>query len=160
MLRKPTPSDGLVLAQFVAIGGVVLWPGEPLWALPGVVRYTSLVVVLAGLLLGAAALVALGRDLTPFVDPPAGAGLRTTGPYALSRNPIYAGLLLAAVGWAVLRARPEPAVAAGLLAAVLHVKIGVETRRLGHRFGADYQDYQSRVPRLLGLPRRGQRTAR
>lgn len=97
-----------------------------------------------------------GRRLTPRVEPPEGAALLQDGVYGLSRHPVYAGLLFAATGLAVLRRRPEPLVALAALAGVLHVKSGVEEQHLRRRFGADYDAYARRVPRLVGLPRRGQ----
>jgi protein-S-isoprenylcysteine O-methyltransferase Ste14 len=54
---------------------------------------------------------------------------------------------------ALLRRRPEPRVALTVLAAVLHVKAGVEERRLHERFGDAYVEYAARTPRLIGLPR-------
>lgn len=145
-------SDGIVAAQLLAAAGL-FWPGPPMWTTPGAVRVGAACVVVGGGLLAAAGGRDLGRDLTPFVDPRAGAGLRTGGSYAISRNPIYAGLLAAAVGVAVLRARPEPLIAAAALAAVLHVKTGLEEPRLRERFGAEYARYAARTPRLLGRRR-------
>ena len=114
----------------------------------------ALVAVAGGGLVSLAGLRDIGRDLTPFVDPKVGAGLRTGGSYALSRHPIYGGLLVVSAGVAVLRARPEPLLAVGVLAVVLHVKTGVEERVLRRRFGAEYEQYAARTPRLVGLPLR------
>jgi len=85
--------------------------------------------------------------------PRGGARLQTAGPYEISRNPVYAGLLVAGAAVAVLRRRPEPLVAFAALAAVLHVKSGVEEARLRDRFGDEYAVYAARTPRLIGLPR-------
>ena len=88
------------------------------------------------------------------VDPRAGARLQTGGVFAISRHPIYTGLLIGAAGWTAWRARREPLVAAATLAFVLHLKAVLEERRLHVRFGAAYRAYALRTPRLLGLPRR------
>jgi protein-S-isoprenylcysteine O-methyltransferase Ste14 len=143
----------LVGAQAVS-AAAVLWPGRARWRLPRPARSAALGAVLAGGALSLAGVRALGVDLTPFVDPRPGAELRTTGVYQLSRNPIYAGLLLGVCGFSLLRRRPEPLVAAAALAAVLHVKAGVEERRLTERYGAAYTAYAARTPRLVGRPRR------
>ncbi len=156
-MASPTRSDLLVGVQFVAIGAIVAWPGAAEWGLPRVVRALAWTVFVAGGLLSVAGLLALGRDLTPFVTPRAGAPLRTGGAYAISRNPVYAGLLAAMVALAVLRARPEPLLAAVVLTVVLHLKTGAEEHRLLARFGAPYETYRARVPRLLGLPWRSDR---
>jgi protein-S-isoprenylcysteine O-methyltransferase Ste14 len=101
----------------------------------------------------------LGRDVTPFAEPRADARLQTVGPYALSRNPVYAGLLTAAAAAAVLRRRPEPLAAVAVLGGVLHVKAGVEEQRLRERFGLAYEEYAARTPRLLALPHHAWGTA-
>ncbi|MGF1648236.1 MAG: methyltransferase family protein [Kineosporiaceae bacterium] len=144
----------LVPAQLAAVA-VLLLPGGRTLRPPGPVRGLGALLVLAGAGLAAAGAGALGRDLTPFVDPRPGAELRTTGPYAVSRHPVYTGLLAAAAGWTVARGHLHGAAATVALAGVFHLKAGLEERRLRGRFGPDYDRYSRRVPRLLGLPRRG-----
>lgn len=147
-------ADVLVALQFLAIAGIVIGPQARAWQLPGLVATLALAALVLGLVFSFAGLAALGRDLTVFVSPPDGARLRTKGPYALSRNPVYAGLLVAMAGLAVLRARPEPLIAWLVLAVVLHFKTGAEQHQLRQRFGAEYEDYAARVPKLVGIPRR------
>lgn len=142
-------SDGAVAAQLLAMAGL-LWPGRGRWRLPWPVTAGAVAVTAAGAALGAAGLRAQGAQLTPRVAPPAGAGLLTDGPYRVSRHPVYAGLLIGAAGWAVLRRRPEPLLAWAALAAVLHLKTDLEERSLRARFGAAYDDYAARTPRMLG----------
>jgi protein-S-isoprenylcysteine O-methyltransferase Ste14 len=153
MRRTMHPTDALVAAQFVTAAGL-LWPGRARWPLPRGVRGAAGAAMLGGAALSGAGVRELGSDLTPFVDPRRGAALRTGGAFGLSRNPVYAGLLLAATGFAVLRRRPEPVLAATALTMVLQVKMGVEETRLRARFGDEYAAYAARTPRLLGLPAR------
>ncbi|MFN0282832.1 MAG: methyltransferase family protein [Kineosporiaceae bacterium] len=145
-------ADLLVLAQALA-GAGLLWPGRARWRLPRTLTAACLVAGAAGTALAEEGLRFLGRDVTPFVAPRGGARLQTAGPYEISRNPVYAGLLVAGAAVAVLRRRPEPLVAFAALAAVLHVKSGVEEARLRDRFGDEYAVYAARTPRLIGLPR-------
>lgn len=147
-------ADLLVLAQGAA-GAALLWPGRARWRLPRWVTAACMVAGAAGTALAEEGVRFLGKDLTPFVEPRSGARLQTAGPYEISRNPVYAGLLLAGGAYAVLRRRPEPLVAFAALATVLHVKSGVEEARLRERFGDEYAVYAARTPRLLGLPRPG-----
>ncbi|WP_158220941.1 isoprenylcysteine carboxylmethyltransferase family protein [Kineosporia sp. R_H_3] len=149
--RRPA-ADLLVLAQGLAAAGL-LWPGRARWRLPRPVTVACMAAGVAGTALAEEGVRFLGRDLTPFVDPKDGAHLQTAGPYEISRNPVYAGLLVAGAAFAVLRRRPEPLVAFAALAAVLHVKSGVEEQRLRDRFGEEYEVYAARTPRLVGLPR-------
>lgn len=78
-----------------------------------------------------------------------------TGPYALSRHPMYFGWWLIHLGVGLLRGTRW--IAATLPVAVLVEHLGgsmVEERELRHRFGAEYARYAERVPRYAGLPRR------
>jgi len=152
--RSRDRGAALVAAQALALAGLA-WPGAPRWRLPRPATALAVATGAAGTVLLEEGLRFLGGDLTPFVEPRPDARLRTTGPYAFSRNPVYAGLLAAAAGAAVLRRRPEPLAAAAALAGVLHVKAGVEERRLRERFGFAYAEYAARTPRLLALPRPG-----
>jgi protein-S-isoprenylcysteine O-methyltransferase Ste14 len=151
--RSPEFADALVVAQGLAMAGL-LWPGRGRWHLPRVVRTAALGVTAGGTAFGLAGLAQLGRHATPRVEPREGAPLRTGGLYAVSRNPVYAGLLVGAGGFALLRRRREPLLAVAGLAAVLHLKVLLEERRLRARFGPEYSAYARRTPRLIGLPRR------
>lgn len=138
----------LLGAQLAAVAGV-FWPGEPRWRLPRVVAVGAAALLVGGNVLAAAGALGLGRSLRPLPHLPPGATLRTDGAYGVVRHPIYAGLLLASMGGAVLRARPEPLVALAVLAAVLHLKAGYEERLLREQFGAAYDEYAQRVPRMV-----------
>ncbi len=154
--RRLRPGDVVVAAQLTALAGLA-WPGRGRWRIPRVVRTGALAAMTGGGVVSAAGLGTLGREATIWVEPQDGARLRTSGAYALSRNPVYTGLLVGAAGFAVLRRRREPLVAFAALAGVLHLKASLEERRLSARFGAEYDDYARRVPRLIGLPRRAAR---
>lgn len=149
--RRPEPSDLLVAAQLASLAALA-WPGRARWSLPALVRTGAGAALAGGLAVVAASGARLGEGLTPRVAPPLDAVLRTDGPYAVSRHPLYAGLLVAATGAAVLRRRPEPLAAMALLSGVLHVKAGAEERELRWRFGAAYDTYAARTPRLLPVP--------
>jgi protein-S-isoprenylcysteine O-methyltransferase Ste14 len=75
--------------------------------------------------------------------------LVTVGPYARSRNPMYAGWTLLHVGAGL--ATNSAWVLATWPAAALLVHRGVlgEERTLAGRFGAEYARYRSEVPRYL-----------
>ncbi len=149
----PRAGDRLVAAQAAALAALA-WPGRPRWALPRALRALAAAVGVAGGALAAWAASAHGPRLTPRVEPPDDAVLLTTGPYAVSRHPVYAALALGTAGVAVLRRRPEPLLAWAALVVVLDRKTRHEEQRLVARFGDAYARYRDATPRLLGRPRR------
>ncbi|MFZ1135423.1 MAG: isoprenylcysteine carboxylmethyltransferase family protein [Candidatus Korobacteraceae bacterium] len=75
--------------------------------------------------------------------------LAMTGPYAYSRNPLYLGSIIIAIGFAI--ASRDVWVAGGILIffAIIYVPvIRSEEAFLRQRFG-EYESYAQRVPRLL-----------
>ncbi len=79
--------------------------------------------------------------------------LVSTGPFALIRNPLYAGNILLWVGLALAARLPWMAVIVALVLGVeYHAIIRWEERLLEARRGVEYRDYLARVPRWL--PRR------
>ncbi len=152
-MARDLVSDTLVAAQFGS-AAVIGWSGPPGWRLPRAVSAVAAGCVGVGAGFAMTAMAHLGRDLRPAVEPKQGSSLRTTGAFRVSRHPVYAGLLLASTGAAVLRRRPEPLLGLAVLAGVLHVKTAEEERRLAARFGRAYAEYAARTPRLIGLPGR------
>jgi protein-S-isoprenylcysteine O-methyltransferase Ste14 len=115
--------------------------------------------VAAGLLgatsFGLAALAASGfrrRGTTLHPEEPEKASvLVTDGPNRFTRNPMYVGLTGVLLAHAVLR-RSAPALVpvVALVGALDRVQIRAEEAALRSRFGSEYDDYCSRVPRWLG----------
>ena len=108
--------EGWVVAQFVlflAIGALGIFDLQRHgWAnpqgLPAVAL--GLAQIVAGAYISARGVLDLRPSLSPFPRPLDGAPLIDTGAYRLIRHPIYAGLVLVALGWGV---------ATGSLAAIL-----------------------------------------
>lgn len=76
--------------------------------------------------------------------------LVTSGIYRHTRNPMYVGLTLVLLGWAAFLAAALPL--AGPVAFVLYIsrfQIAPEERVLLGKFGAEYQEYMSRVRRWV-----------
>lgn len=145
------PADRIVVAQAASLAGLA-WPGPGRWTIPSPVRALALALTGAGSAFSVLAARPHGRRLTPRVAPPSDAELLHTGPYAISRHPIYAGLVVAALGFAVLRRRLEPLLAWAALVAVLTVKTSREEVHLRARFGERYEQYRRRTPRFVGIP--------
>lgn len=75
--------------------------------------------------------------------------LITSGPYALVRHPIYAGLLVAFVGSAVARGEWRGLLAVVLVFGVLWRKLKLEEKWMRVQFGESYDVYSRRVAALL-----------
>lgn len=79
--------------------------------------------------------------------------LSTSGPYAITRNPLYLGSFLMMIGFCTLIGAWHNYVAMLLLAVLLYwPKIKGEEVSLHRKFGQDWNDYARTTPRLL--PRR------
>lgn len=85
--------------------------------------------------------------------------LTTTGPYALSRNPLYLGSLLVGVGFLLATGRPALAVPLAMLFVSVYLPVMKrEANRLREAFPGSYAEYEERVPLFLPrlcLPRPG-----
>lgn len=75
--------------------------------------------------------------------------LVTSGPYALTRNPMYLGHLVFLVGLTLTTRSPLSAAALVYLAPWFRERAREDERRLRARFGSDFEDYCRRVPRWL-----------
>lgn len=103
-----------------------------------------------GIFFIAAGLVALGEALTPFPAPRAQAGLRTHGIYAVVRHPIYSGLIVASLGWALWWQSMFGILFSIAVFAFFDRKAAEEERRLAEQFAA-YAPYQKRTRKLIPL---------
>jgi protein-S-isoprenylcysteine O-methyltransferase Ste14 len=146
--------EGWVALQFACLA-MIGWtgatsPGAPAAPLDGMTFAIGVVLVVAGVAVAAAATLELrrGSALTPMPMPLPASDLIVTGPYALVRHPIYAGLLLGSLGWAVLRASVAAVLATVVLAFILDVKRRREEAWLAARF-PDYEAYRRRTAALI-----------
>lgn len=76
--------------------------------------------------------------------------LVTTGPYAVTRNPMYLGHLVFAAGLVLTTGTLTSAVALGALPGWFDRRVQRDEHRLRELFGASYDDYAARVPRWIG----------
>jgi protein-S-isoprenylcysteine O-methyltransferase Ste14 len=76
--------------------------------------------------------------------------LVSSGPYRFSRNPMYVGVALILISWAVLFSSLILTVYAAIVLLAFHIRvIAGEEPSLARTFGADWQSYRTRVPRWL-----------
>jgi protein-S-isoprenylcysteine O-methyltransferase Ste14 len=146
--------EGWVLAQFVLLAAIAVAPRR-LGPLPALFEPFAPVgmllggaALLLGSLLGAAAALNLGPNLTPFPRPRAGGTLVQSGVYAIVRHPIYCSVLLLALGWSLLRGSTPALLLTLALALFFDQKAGREEAWLLERFPA-YAGYRRRVRKLI-----------
>lgn len=132
----------------VVLGLRWLWPmpivrnGIPLWC-----ALALSIVGVAIILLAVRALIAAGTNVDPVLPTTA---IVTTGPYRVSRNPVYVGLTLLYLGltsalntwWAVIVLVP-------VLAIMHRGVVRREERYLEQKFGEPYRQYCAKVRRYL-----------
>ena len=150
MIRSFLERGGVwVLGQFALMAGV--FASGWFWGHQWTSRLTLLLAV--GLLVIAAAIglagaIALGGNLTPFPKPDPRAMLVQHGVYAVVRHPLYASVLLGALGWALAWASSPALALAVALGLFLKAKADREERWLRERF-PEYADYARRVRQLI-----------
>jgi protein-S-isoprenylcysteine O-methyltransferase Ste14 len=83
--------------------------------------------------------------------------LRTDGPYAITRHPIYTGLLAMLLGTVLVGGLGVWLVVLVLGAAIAVLKARAEERILVAEFPEEYAEFRRRVPALVPLPRRSRR---
>jgi protein-S-isoprenylcysteine O-methyltransferase Ste14 len=113
----------------------------------------GVVSALAGLYVFARAHADLGAFWSAHLDLREGHALVTSGIYSRMRHPMYTAIFLITIAQGLLLAN-WIAGPAGLVAFALlySVRIGPEERMLAERFGAQWEAYASRTPRLLPRP--------
>jgi protein-S-isoprenylcysteine O-methyltransferase Ste14 len=95
----------------------------------------------------------VGTTVNP-MQPQQATRLVTDGIFGLSRNPMYFGLLLILIGWAMwLGTASEWLVPPLFMLGITYAQIVPEERALGELFGAQYLAYRRDVTRWIGRSR-------
>jgi len=126
-------------------------------ALEGPLAVLGVLVTLAGGVLAAWAKLRLGRWFTGSFGVKVGHELVTDGPYAITRHPLYTGVLLMVLGSALAWDSALTLVLACLLVVPLFFHTVYEEAMFEQHFGAAYVEYQRRVPRLVPFARVGKK---
>jgi protein-S-isoprenylcysteine O-methyltransferase Ste14 len=148
-LKIPPPAIAIVLAAAMWI----LSRGTPLLQIPAGVRVSlALVVALAGIVFSMAGVVSFRRARTTInpTNPQLTSSLVSSGVYAVTRNPMYVGLLLVLIAWAIVLWSPWALL--GPVVYFLYIgrfQIAPEERALTTLFGAEYTAYLSKARRWL-----------
>lgn len=144
-----TRGEFWVAGQVTAMGATAFAPFVPFpVSLPATGRLVGFGLMVVGALIGAWGMLALGPSLAAVPRPVSRGRLVTDGPYAFVRHPIYAGVSLAGLGWALTTRSVPTLVAALATVAYLHRKAVREEVWLRRTY-ADYGVYVGRVRRLV-----------
>jgi protein-S-isoprenylcysteine O-methyltransferase Ste14 len=142
-----------------SVGMLLLFVHFKVPALPGFQVYP----VGPGLAWGAFALAVIGIGFTLLARMYLGKNWSSTvtikeqhtlvrsGPYRVTRHPIYTGLLLAVVATAMQNGSLAAVPGVGLVTLAIGLKIRLEERVLRQHFGLQYADYAARVRCLVPL---------
>ena len=106
-------------------------------------------IALAGLAVLLWARVNLGGNWSADVALKEGHELVTSGPYRFVRHPIYSGLLLMALGWAVWRGRYSGFWGLAVLLLLFWIKAREEEKLMIQHFGDAYRSYKTRVKAII-----------
>jgi protein-S-isoprenylcysteine O-methyltransferase Ste14 len=121
----------------------LLWPHVLLTGLLGDA------LALAGLVVMIWARVTIGRNWSGGVVLKENHEMVTSGPYRFVRHPIYSGLLLLVLGWAVWRGSPVGFLALTAMLPLLGLKARAEEQLMIDHFGDAYRSYRARVKALI-----------
>lgn len=148
-LKIPPPVVALLMAG--AMWGVSL--AAPMAYMPEGIRvFAGIAIAIAGIASAISGVIAFRRARTtvnPF-KPETSSSLVTSGIYRFTRNPMYVGLTLVLLGWAVFL--PSVWTLLGPLVFVLYMtrfQIVPEERALAGLFGATYSEYRAKVRRWI-----------
>jgi protein-S-isoprenylcysteine O-methyltransferase Ste14 len=149
-LKVPPPLVALLI-------GVAMWALSRLTQSVTVsvvfpITMTAVVIVLIGggiTLSGAITFRRAKTTVDPF-KPESASSLVTFGVYRMTRNPMYVGLLMVLIGWAVFLVNVWSALGPLVFVAyITRFQIQPEERALASLFGEAYASYKSRVRRWL-----------
>ena len=136
--------------------GIAMWAVAdmgPQLGLPQTLRWASaLVIAVSGAAVTFAGILEFRRARTTVnpLNPEAASTLVTGGIYRVTRNPMYVGLALVLVAWAVYLSAALPFLGLPLFVLYISVfQILPEERAITIRFGADFIQYTRRVRRWL-----------
>ena len=126
-------------------------------AFEGPLAVAGALVAFAGVALAVWAKLRLGRWFSADFGVKQGHMLITDGPYALTRHPIYTGIIATIAGDALLWNSALTLVLGALMAVPLYFHTVFEEALFERHFGDAYRAYQRRVPRLVPTPRLSRR---
>jgi protein-S-isoprenylcysteine O-methyltransferase Ste14 len=148
-LRIPPPIVGLVVAaaMWVIASRPLIWPPST-----SVRLLAGVILLVIGIALALSAVISFRRAQTTVnpLKPETSTSLVSTGIFVRTRNPMYLGMLIGLLAWAVYLASALALL--GPVAFVLYItrfQIVPEERAMHSLFGSAFTEYSQRVRRWL-----------
>jgi protein-S-isoprenylcysteine O-methyltransferase Ste14 len=136
---------GIQLVLFVAY---IIPLTIPYINLPEWLRYSGLIILVLGLVLGLVALLQINTKLSPFPTPVPNGKLITTGAYKLARHPIYTAIILAGFGYALYITSWYKIVITLVLLILFYYKSKYEEKLLIKNY-SEYTTYKTKTRRFI-----------
>lgn len=150
-LELRVPPAVLVLLTGALMWGVAQW--APLLNLDDGLRrilYRALTLAGAGLIITGVVTFRRARTTVHPSRPEKASALVSGGIYRFTRNPMYLGMVVLLLGWAVfLRSGWSLPMIAAFIAWMNRYQINAEERALHSQFGAAYETYKNQVRRWI-----------
>jgi protein-S-isoprenylcysteine O-methyltransferase Ste14 len=127
------------------------WIDRPLLAITLPVAVAGFFLVLCGIVFSIWARLTLDGNWSGIATLKQDHTLTRTGPYRITRHPIYTGMLLGLAGSALERGLVRSLLGIVICALGLWFKIAVEEKLMVQRFGQQYLKYRQEVPALIPL---------
>ena len=148
MLKAPPPLWAIaLLIVFYFLSDLPMLARLPLWQS----QIIGAALIILGMLLPATAITMFRRAGTE-VSPTSktNAKLITTGPYALTRNPMYTGVIIASLGVALWFRRPLMFLTPLIIFVISNFGlIPFEEEKMRRQYGAEFDAYTKKVRRWL-----------
>ena len=116
--------------------------------IPEWLRQTGLILAIFGVLLFLIAMLQLNKNLSPFPSPKSGSELVRSGLYKFIRHPIYTGILIAFLGFALFSESIYRILITFGLYLLFLIKTEYEEHRLQEKF-SEYDRYKKVTGRFL-----------
>ena len=138
----------LVSIQFVLLITIVFLPRGTSWAVPLPVTVLAYIAVAVGVFTAVVALITLGKSLSANPVPVEHGELKTSGVFALVRHPVYSGIMIGVMGYAMLSRSWFVVAAVVALGVLFAVKARFEDALLVAKY-PEYLTYGQRVGRFV-----------
>ncbi|WP_333695846.1 methyltransferase family protein [Flavobacterium sp.] len=146
-MKKSSKDYIFVFIQFLLFGAYAFDFFQPL-EIPKFLATFGMVIAFIGFMIALLTVFELKSNLTAFPTPTEKAELLTNGFFRYSRHPIYTGILMFALGYALYKYSIYKLLISGLLFIWFYLKSTYEEKQLAQKF-ISYREYKEKVGRFF-----------